>query len=75
MTLERGWRSWEEIGGLRFVRWMGWNPRYSSGHRVVERLAFSADGRLLASESVDRVLRVWDARTLQERARIPHSIV
>jgi WD40 repeat protein len=36
-------------------------------------LAFSADSRLLATESADRVLQVWNGNTIEELARIPHT--
>jgi WD40 repeat protein len=39
----------------------------------VTLLTFSADDRLLATERADRVLQVWDSRTLAEMARVPHA--
>ena len=43
------------------------------GHREpVSHLAFSLDGRVLASTSLDRTARLWDTRSGQEIARFVH---
>ena len=45
-----------------------------SGHRkVVQDVAFSPDGRLIASASQDTTIRIWDAETYELRATLPHE--
>ncbi len=39
----------------------------------VEALAFSEDGRWLASAGTDRTLRIWQTDTLQQAFRFPHE--
>jgi WD40 repeat protein len=43
----------------------------SCGNRRVRALAFSADGRLLAAGGEARLIRLWDARTLQPAGDLP----
>ena len=46
------------------------------GHTdLVHRVAFSADGALLASASQDQTVRFWDAQTRTERAVLAHGSV
>jgi hypothetical protein len=40
-----------------------------SGHHHVQSLAYSGDGRLIASGGFDRVVRLWEAASGQERRR------
>jgi len=55
-------------------------PLIGSGTRLtratsarVLNLAFSPNGRLLATDDADHMLRVWDAASLEEKARIGHG--
>jgi WD40 repeat protein len=40
----------------------------------VSALAFSPDGRLLASASLDKTAKIWDAATGKEVRTLPHSV-
>jgi WD40 repeat protein/tRNA A-37 threonylcarbamoyl transferase component Bud32 len=62
-------------GGIdrRGFEWFYWQRKLSSGHvtlkghtHAVNNVAFSADGRRLASASDDGTVKVWDTRTGQE---------
>ena len=44
----------------------------SNGQQVMD-VAFSHDGKHLASASWDRVARVWDTKTFREQARLVHD--
>lgn len=47
------------------------NRRDVAGHqRQVERVAWSADGRFLASAATDSVVHIWDAKSLEEVRRV-----
>jgi WD40 repeat protein len=39
----------------------------------IERISYSADGRLLASASQDRTARIWDVETLRSLAVLHHG--
>jgi WD40 repeat protein/serine/threonine protein kinase len=64
----------------------GWEWRYlwrqcrsdelatlGSHDRSVMRVAFSPDGTLLASSSVDRTVKIWDVTTRKELRTLPHD--
>jgi WD40 repeat protein len=37
-------------------------------------VAFSSDGRLLATASTDNTARVWEVASSQERSRVTHTL-
>jgi WD40 repeat protein len=39
----------------------------------VREVAFTPDGRLLATSSIDRTARVWEVASGQERTRVTHE--
>ena len=58
---------------FRGFEWFYWKRQFQRGHvtlrghtGAVTSVAFSADGKRIASGSYDRTVRVWDARTGQE---------
>ncbi len=55
---------WDVAGGRRRLVLKG-----TAGARV-RRLAFSADGKLLATVAGDKDVRLWDAATGKERAAL-----
>ncbi len=71
-------------GADRMIRTWAWNADGSSpgGHTgslaastfahadAVLRLAYSPDGATLVSAGADRVIKVWDAKTLREKQRL-----
>jgi WD40 repeat protein len=47
---------------------------HKRGTKHFQGLSFSRDGRFLATVSNDETVRVWDARTWEERSRITWDI-
>jgi WD40 repeat protein len=72
-TLAVGRRSWQDGPGTVEIWDMASHTRRDTfrGHLgSVTALAFSSDGKLLASGSLDKTVVLWDMETGQERTRI-----
>jgi WD40 repeat protein len=69
-----GWIGWWDVGSSKFLRWSELPGRLRQDGKAIIRpavnaLAFSSDGRLLASGDWDHVVRLWDVGTGNEVAR------
>ncbi|HEX8703888.1 MAG TPA: hypothetical protein VF815_33965 [Myxococcaceae bacterium] len=70
----RAWRGPENTVQLLFPDWDG-ASRALRGHRgPVQSIAFSEDGRLLASGGSDSTVRVWDLPTRRELRRFEGNL-
>jgi RNA polymerase sigma factor (sigma-70 family) len=71
-TLERGrdvaanHLTFTEVPTGRQVRRAGWDDRWND-HDLVEKVAYSSDGRTVATVSINGKLRLWDAATAELR--------